>query len=328
MKRPYHVALTRYYEAAQVRCHQIPYCADLTGIYAGKTDLYNDPRHPNPEGYRLLGEAIFKELRDRGLLILPENRESEPQGDAARTAERPDGTSLGNEDQTRIQARIQTGRPEPRSEAFPGGGRRRPDRPAWNRTVFGVPGEEGSIRTREGESPPRTLEGLDRQIWEEELSDFVPARLFDAHCHIYRADFDLNYRTALAHKEDFKTETVWTDCDIDTVRQVESVLMPGRQITRLAFPFPYYRCDFRKSNQFAGREVRKEPGSAALMLVEPSISAHEVEETILKHRLLGLKPYAGIVGTEDLVAGSPISFPSTRLPWPTATDCSSCSTWA
>ena len=28
------------------------------------------------------------------------------------------------------------------------------------------------------------------------------------------------------------------------------------------------------------------------MLVEPSISAHEVEETILTHRLLGLKPYA------------------------------------
>ena len=100
-----------------------------------------------------------------------------------------------------------------------------------NRTTLGEPREESStpsssIRTREGESPPRTLEGLDRQIWEEELSDFVPTRLFDAHCHIYRADFDLNYRTALARKEDFKTETVWTDCDIDTVRQVESVLMP------------------------------------------------------------------------------------------------------
>ncbi len=82
---PYHVALTRYYEAAQVRCLQIPYCADLTGIYAGKTDLYNDPRHPNPEGYRLLGEAIFGELRDRGLLAPPRNAESDPQGGDADT---------------------------------------------------------------------------------------------------------------------------------------------------------------------------------------------------------------------------------------------------
>ena len=155
----------------------------------------------------------------------------------------------------------------------------------------GTPDRRPSIRTREGENPPRTLEGLDRQIWEEELSDFVPTRIFDAHCHIYRAGFDLNYRAALSRKEDFKTETVWTDCGIDTVRKVESVLMPGRKITHLAFPFPFYRCDFRKSNQFTGQEVRKEPGSAGLMLVEPSISAHEVEETILKHRLLGLKPY-------------------------------------
>ncbi len=78
----YHEALTRYYEAAQIRCHQIPYCADLTGIYAGKSDLYGDPRHPNPEGYRLLGEAIFAELRDRSLLSLPQDPESDPQGAA------------------------------------------------------------------------------------------------------------------------------------------------------------------------------------------------------------------------------------------------------
>ena len=148
-----------------------------------------------------------------------------------------------------------------------------------------------SIRSREGETLPRRMEPLDRQIWEEELSEFVPNRIFDAHCHIYQADFDLNYRDALARKQDFKTETVWIDCDIDTVRQVESVLMPGRQITRLAFPFPFYRCDFRKSNEFTGREARKESGSAGLMLVEPSMPAHEVEKTILKHRLLGLKPY-------------------------------------
>ena len=82
---PYHVALTRYYEAAQVRCHEISYCADLTEIYTGKSDLYNDPRHPNPEGYRLLGEAIFRELRDRGLLALAQDPESNPQGGDADT---------------------------------------------------------------------------------------------------------------------------------------------------------------------------------------------------------------------------------------------------
>ena len=86
---PYHEALTRYYEAAQVRCERLPYCVDLTGIYAGRSDLYGDPRHPNPEGYRLLGEAIHQELRDRGLLVLPEDSGSELQGDAGRDCREP-----------------------------------------------------------------------------------------------------------------------------------------------------------------------------------------------------------------------------------------------
>ena len=30
----------------------------------------------------------------------------------------------------------------------------------------------------------------DRQIWEEELDEFIPDRVFDAHCHLFqKADF-------------------------------------------------------------------------------------------------------------------------------------------
>lgn len=71
-------ALTRYYGAAQARCAELPFCADLTEIFAGKTNLYNDPRHPNPDGYRLLAEAIFQELGNRGLLTQLETEESTP----------------------------------------------------------------------------------------------------------------------------------------------------------------------------------------------------------------------------------------------------------
>lgn len=67
-------ALPRYsdhcYEAAQVRCRHLLYCADLPGIYAGKSDLYGDPRRPNPERYCLLGEAIIRSFGPR-LLSCP-----------------------------------------------------------------------------------------------------------------------------------------------------------------------------------------------------------------------------------------------------------------
>ena len=154
------------------------------------------------------------------------------------------------------------------------------------------------VKTREGEELPLKLEALDRRIWEEELSDFVPTRIFDAHCHLYRREFDLNYQDAQTSGRDFTTETVWRDCDLQIVRTAESVALPGRTITRLAFPFPFRRCDFERSNQFIAAEIAAEPGSAALMLVEPAMSAELVEKTILQHRLLGLKPYRRYCLTE------------------------------
>ena len=152
--------------------------------------------------------------------------------------------------------------------------------------------ESFEIRTREGEEIPQTLEPLDREIWEEELSDFVPQRIFDAHCHLYRREFDLHYQMARQEGKEFTTETVWRDCDLETVRKVESIILPGCTITHLAFPFPYHRCDFERSNQFIGAQVQDEPGSEALMLVEPAMSSDLVEKTILQHGLLGVKPYA------------------------------------
>ena len=166
----------------------------------------------------------------------------------------------------------------------------------WSRMIWAhnrnqVLSNNTPIRTREGEAPPLALNTLDRQIWEEELEEFVPKKIFDAHCHMYQASFDLNHPKDQKEMYPFKTETVWTDCDLKILQQVESVLMPGRQITRLAFPFPFQRCDFQRSNEFIGKEIRSENGSAALMLVEPSMSYQLVEKAIFKHRFLGLKPY-------------------------------------
>ena len=57
-----------------------------------------------------------------------------------------------------------------------------------------------SINTRDGSRPPLALDPIDRQIWEEELSEFVPEKIFDAHCHLYRKEFHLDYQAALAKK--------------------------------------------------------------------------------------------------------------------------------
>lgn len=157
----------------------------------------------------------------------------------------------------------------------------------------------GQIKTRGGEIPPTALRDVDRQIWEEELSDYVPQKIFDAHCHMFRASFDLRYQDAMRNGRDFTTQTVWPDCDLAIVQKVENVVLPGREHTRLAFPFPFRECDFDSSNAFVAEEIKKEPGSASLMLVQPSMTGEHVEKTILEQGQLGLKPYTSYCVTEE-----------------------------
>ncbi len=136
-----------------------------------------------------------------------------------------------------------------------------------------------------------TLTDLDRRIWDDELADFVPANVIDAHSHIYRWAFNLD-----PHKESgpFQKsigahfpEVSWKAADA-----VDAVLFPGRTISRLSFPFPFPQpCDFAGSNTFVAGEVANDPASAGLMLVHPGMGADEIEATLERTGLIGLKPY-------------------------------------
>jgi glutamate-1-semialdehyde 2,1-aminomutase len=149
--------------------------------------------------------------------------------------------------------------------------------------------------------PPLERTDLDRRIWEEELDEFVPRRVFDVHTHIYRWAFYLDparessaYRTLLG---DTFAEATW-----DLANRCDALLMPGREVHRLSFPFPFeHPCDFEASNEFLAREVSRDPLSAGLMLVHPGMSADHVEEQVEKHGFLGFKPYRFYATSGDAV---------------------------
>lgn len=132
---------------------------------------------------------------------------------------------------------------------------------------------------------------LDRRIWQEELEDFVPQRVFDAHSHIYRWAFNLDPNKDKGPSPDpigaLFPEVTWELADA-----VDAALMPGRQMARLAFPYPFPQpCDFEASNAYLAGEAAKGHGSAGLMLVHPGMSAAAIEATIRRTGLIGLKPY-------------------------------------
>jgi glutamate-1-semialdehyde 2,1-aminomutase len=142
------------------------------------------------------------------------------------------------------------------------------------------------------------LTDLDRRIWEEELSEWVPKKIFDQHSHIYRwadnLDPDKNETGYAAVVKGFElaSAVVLDECD--------ALLMPGRQVNRLAFPFPFPQCNFAAANEFLATELAPYPESSGLMLVHPNLTADEVESTILKYGFVGLKPYRNYSITGDI----------------------------
>lgn len=144
-----------------------------------------------------------------------------------------------------------------------------------------------------------TLTDLDQRIWDEELDGFVPSRVFDAHTHIYHwtNNIDANKReTGYGKFVEGRFENV-TYAYVD---ECDAALFPGREVSRLSFPFPFPQCDFAASNQFLAEQLADHPNSAGLMLVHPSMTADEVEAAIRRTGFLGLKPYRNYSVTGDI----------------------------
>src|SRR5262249_1059780 len=96
--------------------------------------------------------------------------------------------------------------------------------------------------------------------------------------------------------------TTWADAIWELADACDAILMPGREVHRLSFPFPFpHPCDFEASNRFIAAEVANDPQSAALMLVHPGMTADYVEEQVERQSFLGFKPYRFYATSGDAV---------------------------
>jgi predicted TIM-barrel fold metal-dependent hydrolase len=148
---------------------------------------------------------------------------------------------------------------------------------------------------------PFEISDVDRRIWTEELDDFVPSRIYDAHTHIYRWAFYHHPRKEeTAYYGPFGRdypEASWAMADA-----CDAALFPGRKVHRLAFPVPFAtHVDFDASNNYLKEQVREDPDSAGLMLVHPSMTEDHVEREVERLGFLGFKPYRFYATSGDAV---------------------------
>ena len=136
---------------------------------------------------------------------------------------------------------------------------------------------------------PVELRDIDRQVWEEELADFVPDRLFDAHTHIQQWAHTTRPDEEPASWQSFGAK--YPLVGWETLDAVDRALMPGRTVHRLATGMPFVHCDFDAANRPTAAETSRDPLSGAVMLVHPDMAPEAIEAAVERDGFVGFKPY-------------------------------------
>ena len=122
----------------------------------------------------------------------------------------------------------------------------------------------------------------DRRFWEEELEEFVPRRLYDAHIHLFT-------RKALILEA--RAPATVGEADFSTLQSWATTLYPGRETHFLVLGMPYVGTDVEAHNRMMAQQVSADPLSRMNRLTVPSNSPEEIKRDIEQFGFIGLKPY-------------------------------------
>ncbi len=128
----------------------------------------------------------------------------------------------------------------------------------------------------------------DKAIYQQELQDFLPQRLFDVHAHVWLDSHRLpEPGDATENRTVSWTELVALDNSIEDLQETYRLLFPGKEVGSLIFLNNACR---EEANDYIAACSRSS-GFPALYFSHPSQSADVVEEKIRSGDFLGIKSY-------------------------------------
>lgn len=137
----------------------------------------------------------------------------------------------------------------------------------------------------------------DQQIWEEELADFVPPRVFDAHIHLFHPS---HLPQPDRPGEPDPASARWGLADLATLQAWARRLYPGRETHFLTLGTPLPGIDVETHNRWCVEQVRGDVQSRFHRLVTPACRLDAIERDLRSSQVVGLKPYRNFSATGDI----------------------------
>ena len=128
----------------------------------------------------------------------------------------------------------------------------------------------------------------DQQIWDEELAEGLPSRIFDAHIHLFNK----------AHQPEGTAG--WSNADLATLNQWAARLYPDREVYYLVLGTPLPGIDVAAHNAWAIEQVQSDPQSRFNRLVTPDCKLDDIRRDVQLPGVIGLKPYRVYSVTGDI----------------------------
>jgi len=129
----------------------------------------------------------------------------------------------------------------------------------------------------------------DRRIYEEELKDFLPEKIFDVHCHL---NLECHNAPVVLKPGEKKRTVTWPSLvarqnSIEDLQETYRLFFPGKDCKALVFSNAGHG---EVINNYVADASRRS-GFPALYYSHPNQSAEEIEQKIREGGFLGLKSY-------------------------------------
>ncbi len=130
----------------------------------------------------------------------------------------------------------------------------------------------------------------DRQVYEQELKDFLPDTFIDCHTHIW-LDEQNHFCEDTASRSCAWPNMVAPDNSVEVLNETNRLLFPDKKVISVLYGQPMITIDLKKNNDYVAAAANAN-NFPALYISHPSQSAESVERAVLANPCFkGLKVY-------------------------------------